>query len=311
MLIVNNKALKITNKWLNPVAGSGPTPPGPTPPGPTPTLPAYTLRLKYNTGVVPTLVNNKGTLTQVSSSPNIWDWTYENADWHGEVIAGSIVPNMSINVGWNSETSTYYNNEHDTVIEVISGNTTGVTNMGYLFAYNTNITTLPLLDTSTVTNMESFVMHCARLEYLPLFDTHNVTSFFQFTASLRYYRDIDTIDPSTVNIKYCSNKLKSIPNFDISSIGYNTTSGNIAPYFSGMWINTPWMEDAQSLQTMFDKLYARFPTYDSDALDSVAPFWWCGYYTTYNQGTTTPVYPNAQVQAVVESIPATWKKYHD
>lgn len=33
MLIVNNKALKITNKWLNPVAGSGPTP-GPTPPGP-------------------------------------------------------------------------------------------------------------------------------------------------------------------------------------------------------------------------------------------------------------------------------------
>lgn len=32
MLIVNNKALKITNKWLNPVAGSGPTPPGPTPP---------------------------------------------------------------------------------------------------------------------------------------------------------------------------------------------------------------------------------------------------------------------------------------
>ena len=31
MLIVNNKALKITNKWLNPVAGSGPTPPGPTP----------------------------------------------------------------------------------------------------------------------------------------------------------------------------------------------------------------------------------------------------------------------------------------
>ena len=29
MLIVNNKALKITNKWLNPVAGSGPTPPTP------------------------------------------------------------------------------------------------------------------------------------------------------------------------------------------------------------------------------------------------------------------------------------------
>ena len=27
MLIINNKALKITNKWLNPVAGSGPTPP--------------------------------------------------------------------------------------------------------------------------------------------------------------------------------------------------------------------------------------------------------------------------------------------
>ena len=302
MLVINNKALKITNKWLNPIAGGG----GPTPPGPTPTLPAYTLRLKYNDGVVPTLVNNKGTLTQVSSSPNIWDWTYENSDWSGsDIVTGSIVPNMSITIGWNSETRTYTNNEHDIAIEVLGGNTTGVTNMRYLFALNTNITTLPLLDTSTVTNMEGFVMHCARLETLPLFDTHNVTTFRWFTAINSYLVDIDTVDYSTTNIKYCSNKLKSIPNFDISSIGYTTTSGNINPNFDGMWINTPWMEDAQSLQTMFDKLYARFPTYDSDAIDGVAPFWWCGYY-----GSDNPVYPNAQVQAVVESIPATWKKYH-
>jgi len=153
-------------------------------------------------------------------------------------------------------------------------------------------------------------MHCARLETLPLFDTHNVTTFNWFTAINGNTIDIDTVDNTTSNIKYCSNKLKSIPNFDISSIAYTTVSGNIAPEFSGMWINTPWMEDAQSLQTMFDKLYARFPTYDSDALDSIAPLWQTGYYRSYNQGTIKPVYPNAQVKAVVESIPDKWKKYH-
>lgn len=30
MLIINNKALKVGNKWLNPVESPAPTPPGPT-----------------------------------------------------------------------------------------------------------------------------------------------------------------------------------------------------------------------------------------------------------------------------------------
>lgn len=45
-------------------------------------LPAYTLRYKfYDSSFDPTSISVKGTWTQVSSSPNVWDWTYQNATW--------------------------------------------------------------------------------------------------------------------------------------------------------------------------------------------------------------------------------------
>ena len=149
MLIVNNKALKITNKWLNPIAGSGPTPPGPTPPGPTPTLPAYTLRLKFTDGVTPTFTN--GTATQVSSSPNIWDLTYENEIWYNLLY-----------------------NQTDLLEVIAAGDTSGVTNMNCLFQLCTALTTVPLFDTSNVTGMNSMFSDCTSLTNIPLFDTSKV-----------------------------------------------------------------------------------------------------------------------------------------
>lgn len=149
MLIVNNKALKITNKWLNPVAGSGPTPPGPTPPGPTPTLPAYTLRLKFTDGVTPTFTN--GTATQVSSSPNIWDLTYENEIWYNLL-----------------------HNQTDLLEVVAAGDTSGVTNMNMLFQLCASLTTVALFDTSNVTGMRYMFDSCSSLTNIPLFNTTKV-----------------------------------------------------------------------------------------------------------------------------------------
>ena len=112
-------------------------------------LPAYTLRLRFADGVTPT--NSKGTLTQVSSSPNIWDWTY-SADW----------------------TEVWYN--CNTLLEVIDGNTSNVTNMLAVFACCSSLTSVSLLDTSNVTCMSQMFYGCTSLTAVPLFDTSKVTT---------------------------------------------------------------------------------------------------------------------------------------
>lgn len=124
------------------------TPPEP----PTPSLPPYTIRMKFTDGVTPTF--SKGTATQVTSSPNVWDLTYENSDW----------------------TKLLYGNSN--LIEVISANTTGVTTIKQMFTGCTALTTISLFDTSEVTNMRSAFNSCSNLTAIPLFDTSKVTELF-------------------------------------------------------------------------------------------------------------------------------------
>ena len=113
-------------------------------------LPAYTLRLRFKDGFTPT--NSKGTLTQVSSSPNVWDWTYDNADW----------------------TQAWYG--YTSLLEVIDGNASNVTNMGYLVQNCTALTTVSLFDTSNVTNMAGMFFGCTSLTAVPLLDTSKATN---------------------------------------------------------------------------------------------------------------------------------------
>ena len=42
-------------------------------------LPPYTMRLRYIDGFTPTAFT--GTITQVSSTPNIWDFTFAEPNW--------------------------------------------------------------------------------------------------------------------------------------------------------------------------------------------------------------------------------------
>ena len=117
-------------------------------------LPPYTLRLKFRNGVTPTF--SKGTGIQVSSSPNIWDLTYENSDW--------------------TDLLSY---QYD-LLEVIGvGNTSNVTNMENMFFMlfgRASLTSVPLFDTSNVTNMSNMFRNCHSLTAVPLFDTSKVTN---------------------------------------------------------------------------------------------------------------------------------------
>lgn len=113
-------------------------------------LPPYTMRLRYKEGYTPT--KTYGTLRQVSASPNIWDYTYNNTDWSGR-----------FNTDFN-------------LVEVIDGNTTGIIDMHLLFDMssvpNTHLLErVALFDTSTVQNIGSMFLGCRKLTTIPLFDT--------------------------------------------------------------------------------------------------------------------------------------------
>lgn len=160
MLKVNNKVIKINNKWLN------------TSSSPQPSLPPYTLRLRFKDDVTPSF--SYGTATQVSSSPNIWDYTYVTTNWMG-LLSG----------------------QYD-LLEVIDGNTTGITNMGDLFAYCNALTTVSLFDTSSVTDMSYMFYYCRGLTTVPLFDTSNVTDMNNMFSSCNHLTSIPLFDTSSV-----------------------------------------------------------------------------------------------------------------
>ncbi len=163
-LLIGGRGLFVNGGRLS-VIDSAPEPP-------LPPLPSYTIRLKFTEGVTPTF--SKGTSVQVSSSPNIWDLTYENTDWYGLV-----------------------ENQTD-LLEVIDGNTSSVTSMASLFNSCSNLTSVALFDTSSVTEMGGMFYHCSGLTSIPLFDMSNVTSIMHLCVNCISLTFIPLFDTSSV-----------------------------------------------------------------------------------------------------------------
>jgi hypothetical protein len=126
-------------------------------------LPPYTMRLRYKDGFTPQM--GYGTLRQVSVSPNIWDYTYNDTSWHSQ-FGG-----------------------HEYVIEVIDGNTTGITDMSGLFDMTSDpdalLERVALFDTSTVQDISSMFAGCKKLTTIPLFDTSSARVWNGFLGGCR------------------------------------------------------------------------------------------------------------------------------
>ena len=136
-------------------------------------LPPFTIRLKFTEGVTPTF--RYGTAVQVSSSPNIWDLTYENSFWLGSLL-----------------NQPYY------LLEVISGNTTGIVNMNSLFFDCTSLTSVCMLDTAVCRDMSDMFCYCRSLTNIPLFDTSMVTYMTQMFRECLSLTNIPLFDTSSV-----------------------------------------------------------------------------------------------------------------
>ena len=162
MIKYNNNVLKVNNKWLKPEVD----PYNPL------NLPPYTIRLRFADGYLPSF--QEGTATQVSSTPNVWDLTYENSDWEGLLFQ-------------------YYYLE-----EVLGANTTNVTNMFLMFNECSSLTTVALFDTSNVTDTSYMFNECTSLISSPLFNTSNDTTMAYMFYNCNQLTSVPLFDTSNV-----------------------------------------------------------------------------------------------------------------
>lgn len=203
-------------------------------------LPPYTMRLKFKNGVTPTMP--VGTFTQVSSSPNVWDYTYNNNDWSGwfsyddnllEVLGGNTSGITNMSSIFNNCTS---------LVSVALFDTSSVTDMSYMF-YGCPITTIPQFITSNVTNMDNMFYNCGSLVSIPLLNTTNCQSMsymFNYCTSMTSVPLLDTSKVTNTHgmFRHCI-ALQSIPLFDTTHLDdadamfidcYNVESGALALY---------------------------------------------------------------------------------
>lgn len=138
----NNKVLKnsANDKWL--IKKEGPAPI---------VLPEYTVRFELPDGAYFKPKTNF-TITQVSQSPNLWDFTYINSDWSAMLGSGWNkygLPNMMQGSG---EVGVY-------PIGIVAANLNGVTTIERAFryanGYGSNLTYIGQISGNTLTNVDS------------------------------------------------------------------------------------------------------------------------------------------------------------
>jgi len=228
-------------------------------------LSAKTLRLLYPDGVTP--IFTKGTGTQMSSSPNVWDLHYDNPDW-SELLRNHEI----LKVLGAGDTSGVTNMHHMfyhclRLNEVHLFNTSGVTNMKDMFAWCRSLTTVPLFDTSACTDMSGMFSFCTSLASVPLFDTSNVTDMRGMFADCYPLTSVPLFDTSNVTdmgemFARCTS-LPTVPSFDTS----NVTDMSLMFFFCRSLTSVPWFDTSNvtDMGGMFDycDLLTAVPLFDT------------------------------------------------
>lgn len=218
-------------------------------------LPPYTMRFKFlHDNDDPTTQTWKSgvTWTRVSSSPNIWDCTYQNNDWT------QLFEEKFNYVSWET-----WNGD----VEILGANINGVTDLGYLFISCQGIKAIGLFDTYTVNIFNGMLAACtlsnvdiplfntvnathmngmfsgSSVTEVPLFNTSNVRYMSAMFSSCSLIESVPLFDTANVlnmsaMFQGCT-KLKSIPLFNTSSVTHmgnmcngclNVESGALALY---------------------------------------------------------------------------------
>lgn len=168
---------KISEVYLGSIKVYQVASPGPTPP----VLPANTVRVRTSNGNPPIKdrYTSYETATLVPGTTDVYD-VYKSGTDIRRFLRGST-----------------------NVVEILGANTTGITDMQYMFYGCSSLTSISLFDTSSVTNMTFMFSGCSSLTSAPLFDTSSVTnmsSMFNDCSSLTFIPLFNT--SSVTNIGY-------------------------------------------------------------------------------------------------------------
>lgn len=132
-------------------------------------LPGYTIRVQIADGeTVTPQYDEQGylpTVQQVSSSPNVWDLTYAKPNWQ-----------FAFGTNGTAIARCFQLNNSNSLKKVLGFNSTGITNMHYLFQSHSSLNEVCLFDTRSVTDAASMFWNCSSLQVLPNFNFAAVTT---------------------------------------------------------------------------------------------------------------------------------------
>ena len=169
-------------------------------------LPANTVRVRTSNGNVP---------VKKSST------TYETAT----LVPGTTDVYDVYKSGTNFKNFLY---QSTNVVEILGANTTGITDMSYMFFSCSSLTSISLFDTSSVINMSYMFYSCTLLTTVPLFDTSSVINIYDIFDSCTSLTTVPLFDTSSVT--------------NMSSMFYNcrnVQSGALALYQQASTQTTP------------------------------------------------------------------------
>lgn len=218
MITYNNSVLKVGTSWLHSEWDPNPL-----------NLPPYTMRFQFGGTSMPSSYNpttsgqtwkTGAVWTQVSTLPNVWDYTRVDTDWEEEFYQKFSSPAV----------------DYDTF--VLGGNTAGVTNMHSTFRDCDQLRALKIFDTRSVTDMNHMFSETAKLGYdmynspvynlingvrtgVPLFDTSSVTdmsSMFAYASEVRQVPRWNTSSVTDMSGMFAHSPIYTVPLFDTSSV---------------------------------------------------------------------------------------------
>lgn len=220
MLKFDNIVLKYDGKWLFPVETINWNPYN---------LPPYTLRVELLPDAVEPYINydfrnDKLTMTQVSTSPNIWDITYMDSNWDEMFDTGSV---------------------NDNIKGIVGGNLTGVTSIIRWFFTTDILEYINIIDTPDIINMTQAFLQCANLVNIPsyfnLASVEDMTRAFGNCYSLTQAPEfVNSSNLRNLNAVFNScTSLRDIPIFDTSNV----------ENFAGMFAYCPKLKEIPNLNT--------------------------------------------------------------
>lgn len=145
--------------------------------------------------------------TQVSSSPNVWDFTYVASVWGTSYVETQPFKGRFVDRG--------------NTVRVLGGNLQGVTGAYMLLAANTALTEVLTFDTSTLQTLEYMFYGCTLLQTIPLLNLASARTVVSMCQGCTALTSIPSIDFSSVlfcsqTFSGCTN-LVNVPALDFSS----------------------------------------------------------------------------------------------